>query len=74
MGEVKRNMTQDYGTDYGKSNDILGHSNGMIFGYGRVSTKDQNSARQRRHFKINVMFILRTNFLEEIWIVQSSKK
>ena len=47
MGEVKRNMTQDYGTDYGKSNDILGHSNGMIFGYGRVSTKDQNSARQK---------------------------
>ena len=47
MGEVKRNMTQDYGTDFGKSNDILTHSNGMVFGYGRVSTKDQNSARQK---------------------------
>ena len=58
MGEVKRNMTQDYGTDYGKSNDILTHSNGMVFGYGRVSTKDQNSARQREALqnKCNVYF------------------
>ena len=58
MGEVKRNMTQDYGTDYGKSNDILTHSNGMVFGYGRVSTKDQNSARQKEALqnKCNVYF------------------
>jgi len=58
MGEVKRNMEGLKGnmghsndTDFGKSNDILGHSNGMIFGYGRVSTKDQNSARQREAFE-----------------------
>ena len=58
MGEVKRNMTQDYGTDYGKSNDILTHPNGMVFGYGRVSTKDQNSARQKEALqnKCNVYF------------------
>lgn len=54
MGEVKRNMEGLKGnmghsndTDFGKSNDILTHSNGMVFGYGRVSTKDQNSARQK---------------------------
>ena len=54
MGEVKRNMEGLKGnmghsndTDFGKSNDILAHSNGMVFGYGRVSTKDQNSARQK---------------------------
>ena len=65
MGEVKRNMEGLKGnmghsndTDFGKSNDILGHSNGMIFGYGRVSTKDQNSARQREALqnKCNVYF------------------
>lgn len=54
MGEVKRNMEGLKGnmghsndTDFGKSNDILTHPNGMFFGYGRVSTKDQNSARQK---------------------------
>ncbi len=54
MGEVKRNMEGLKGnmghsndTDFGKSNDILTHPNGMVFGYGRVSTKDQNSARQK---------------------------
>ena len=65
MGEVKRNMEGLKGnmghsndTDFGKSNDILTHSNGMIFGYGRVSTKDQNSARQREALqnKCNVYF------------------
>lgn len=65
MGEVKRNMEGLKGnmghsndTDFGKSNDILGHSNGMIFGYGRVSTKDQNSARQKEALqnKCNVYF------------------
>ena len=54
MGEVKRNMEGLKGnmghsndTDFGKSNDILTHSNGMVFGYARVSTKEQNSARQK---------------------------
>ena len=54
MGEVKRNMEGLKGnmghsndTDFGKSNDILTHPNVMVFGYGRVSTKDQNSARQK---------------------------
>ena len=65
MGEVKRNMEGLKGnmghsndTDFGKSNDILTHSNGMVFGYGRVSTKDQNSARQREALqnKCNVYF------------------
>lgn len=65
MGEVKRNMEGLKGnmghsndTDFGKSNDILGHSNGMVFGYGRVSTKDQNSARQKEALqnKCNVYF------------------
>ena len=65
MGEVKRNMEGLKGnmghsndTDFGKSNDILTHSNGMVFGYGRVSTKDQNSARQKEALqnKCNVYF------------------
>lgn len=65
MGEVKRNMEGLKGnmghsndTDFGKSNDILTHPNGMVFGYGRVSTKDQNSARQREALqnKCNVYF------------------
>lgn len=65
MGEVKRNMEGLKGnmghsndTDFGKSNDILTQSNGMILGYGRVSTKDQNSARQREALqnKCNVYF------------------
>lgn len=65
MGEVKRNMEGLKGnmghsndTDFGKSNDILTQSNGMVFGYGRVSTKDQNSARQREALqnKCNVYF------------------
>ena len=65
MGEVKRdmeglkgNMGHSNDTDFGKSNDILTHSNGMIFGYGRVSTKDQNSARQKEALqnKCNVYF------------------
>ena len=65
MGEVKRNMEGLKGnmghsndTDYGKSNDILTHPNGMVFGYGRVSTKDQNSARQKEALqnKCNVYF------------------
>lgn len=65
MGEVKRNMEGLKGnmghsndTDFGKSNDILTHPNGMVFGYGRVSTKDQNSARQKEALqnKCNVYF------------------
>ncbi len=65
MGEVKRNMEglkrnmgHSNDTDFGKSNDILTHPNGMVFGYGRVSTKDQNSARQREALqnKCNVYF------------------
>lgn len=65
MGEVKRNMEglkrnmgHSNDTDFGKSNDILTHPNGMVFGYGRVSTKDQNSARQKEALqnKCNVYF------------------
>ena len=47
MGQDNEILTQSNGTNYGKSNDILGHSNGMVFGYARVSTKEQNSARQK---------------------------
>ena len=47
MTQFLETMTQLNGTDYGKPNGTLTHSNGKIFGYGRVSTKDQNSARQR---------------------------
>lgn len=65
MGEAKRNMeglkenmAQLNYTDFGKSNDILTHLNGMVFGYARVSTKDQNSARQKEALqnKCNVYF------------------
>ena len=65
MGEVKRNMEglkvnmgHSNDTDFGKSNDILTHPNGMVLGYGRVSTKDQNSARQKEALqnKCNVYF------------------
>ena len=58
MGQDNGILTQSNGTNYGKSNDILGHSNGMVFGYGRVSTKEQNSARQKEALqdKCNVYF------------------
>ena len=47
-------MTEPYGvlgqnndTVFGKSNEILTQPNGTVFGYARVSTKEQNSARQK---------------------------
>ena len=47
LGQDNGILTQNNDTNFGKSNDILTHPNGMVFGYGRVSTKDQNSARQK---------------------------
>ncbi|MEH2932942.1 recombinase family protein [Candidatus Ventrimonas sp. KK005] len=44
---MEHNMTQDYEKDFGKSNGILTQPNGTVYGYGRVSTKEQNSARQK---------------------------
>lgn len=38
---------QDNGTYFGNSNGILTQPNGTVYGYGRVSTKEQNSARQK---------------------------
>lgn len=47
MGQDNGILTQSNGTNFGKSNDILTQPNGMVFGYARVSTKEQNSARQK---------------------------
>ena len=51
-------MGQNNDTVLGKSNDILTQPKGMIFGYARVSTKEQNSARQKEALqdKCNVYF------------------
>ena len=44
---MEHNMTQDYEKDMKQVNRILGQGSGTVFGYGRVSTKEQNSARQK---------------------------
>ena len=51
-------LTQSNGTDFDNPNEILTQSNGMVFGYARVSTKEQNSARQKEALqdKCNVYF------------------
>lgn len=40
-------MKQDYENDMKQANIILGQVSGTVYGYGRVSTKEQNSARQK---------------------------
>ena len=47
MTEPYEIMGQNNGTVFGKSNEILTQPNGTVYGYGRVSTKEQNSARQK---------------------------
>ena len=47
LGQDNGILTQNNDTNFGKSNDILTQPKGMIFGYARVSTKEQNSARQK---------------------------
>lgn len=44
---MEHNMTQDYEKDMEQANRIFGQVSGTVYGYGRVSTKEQNSARQR---------------------------
>ena len=40
-------MTQDNEKEMKQVNRILGQDSGTVYGYGRVSTKEQNSARQK---------------------------
>ena len=58
MTEPYEIMGQNNGTVFGKSNEILTQPNGTVYGYGRVSTKEQNSARQKEALqeKCNVYF------------------
>ena len=44
---MNHNLGQGFEKDFGKSNGILGQDFGTVYGYGRVSTKEQNSARQK---------------------------
>ncbi len=47
MGQNNGILTHINGTDFDNSNGILTQPKGMVFGYARVSTKEQNSARQK---------------------------
>ncbi len=44
---MNHNMTQDYEKDMKQVKENMVWASGTVYGYGRVSTKEQNSARQK---------------------------
>ena len=44
---MEHNMTRGYETEMGQVKENMVWDSGTVYGYGRVSTKEQNSARQK---------------------------